>query len=182
VLGKLSGRHAFRERLAELGYTLTEDDLNRAFLAFKELADKKKEVTDRDIESLVAQEMRTVSETYHLDHIQVSCGDHSVPTATVRLIGPNGQAFADAALGTGPVDAVYQAINRIIGMPNRLTEFSINSITAGIDAVGEVLIRIESDGVTYTGRGSATDVIVASARAYMNALNRLLAAKGRSPK
>jgi len=180
VLGKLSGRHAFRERLAELGFTLTEDDLNRAFLAFKDLADKKKEVTDRDIESLVAQEMRTVSETYHLDHIQVSCGDHSVPTATVRLIGPNGQVFADAALGTGPVDAVYQAINRIIGMPNRLTEFSINSITAGIDAVGEVLIRIESDGVTYTGRGSATDVIVASARAYMNALNRLLAAKGRS--
>ena len=180
VLGKLSGRHAFRERLAELGYTLTEDDLNRAFLAFKELADKKKEVTDRDIESLVAQEMRTVSETYHLDHIQVSCGDHSVPTATVRLIGPGGHEYADAALGTGPVDAVYQAINRIIGMPNRLTEFSINSITAGIDAVGEVLIRIESDGVTYTGRGSATDVIVASARAYMNALNRLLAAKGRS--
>jgi 2-isopropylmalate synthase len=180
VLGKLSGRHAFRERLAELGFSLDEDDLNRAFQAFKELADKKKEVTDRDIESLVAQEMRTISETYHLDHIQVSCGDHSVPTATVRLTGPGGQVFADAALGTGPVDAVYQAINRIIGMPNKLTEFSINSITAGIDAVGEVLIRIESDGVTYTGRGSATDVIVASARAYMNALNRLLAAKKRS--
>src|SRR5512136_185305 len=180
VLGKLSGRHAFRERLAELGFSLDEDDLNRAFQAFKELADKKKEVTDRDIESLVAEERSTVSETYHLDHIQVSCGDHSVPTATVRLIGPRGETFADAALGTGPVDAVYQAINRIIGMPNKLTEFSINSITAGIDAVGEVLIRIESDGVTYTGRGSATDVIVASARAYMNALNRLLAAKKRS--
>jgi 2-isopropylmalate synthase len=182
VLGKLSGRHAFRERLAELGYVLTEEDLNRAFLAFKEVADKKKELTDRDIESLVAQEMRTVSETYHLDHIQVSCGDHSVPTATVRLVGPGGHVYADAALGTGPVDAVYQAINRIIGVPNRLTEFSVSSITAGIDAMGEVLIRIESDGVTYTGRGSATDIIVASARAYMNALNRLLAAKGRSSK
>jgi 2-isopropylmalate synthase len=180
VLGKLSGRHAFRERLAELGYVLTEEDLNRAFLSFKELADKKKEVTDRDIESLVAQEMRTVSESYHLDYLQVSCGDHSMPTATVRLIGPRGETFADAALGTGPVDAVYKAINRIIGMPNRLTEFSINSVTAGIDAMGEVLIRIEADGVTYTGRGSATDIIVASARAYMNALNRLLAAKGRS--
>ncbi len=180
VLGKLSGRHAFRERLAELGYVLTEEDLNRAFLAFKEVADKKKEVTDRDIESLVAQEMRTVSETYHLDHIQVSCGDHSVPTATVRLVGPRGETFADAALGTGPVDAVYKAINRIIGVQNRLTEFSVNSVTAGIDAMGEVLIRIESDGVTYTGRGSATDIIVASARAYMNALNRLLAAKKRS--
>ncbi len=181
VLGKLSGRHAFKERLAELGYTLNEEDLNRAFIAFKELADKKKDVTDRDIERLVAQEMRTVSETYHLDHVEVSCGDHSIPTATVRLIGPDDKVFADAALGTGPVDAVYKAINRIIGVPNKLTEFSVNSVTAGIDAMGEVLIRIESDGVTYTGRGVATDIIVASARAYMNALNRLLAAKKRNP-
>lgn len=182
VLGKLSGRHAFRERLAELGYVLSEEDFNRAFLAFKELADKKKEVADRDIESLVAQEIRTSSEIYHLDHVGVTCGDHSIPTATVRLIGPGGEVYADASLGTGPVDAVYKAINRIIGVPNRLTEFSVSSVTAGIDAMGEVLIRIESDGVTYTGRGAATDIIVASARAYMNALNRLLAAKKRSSK
>ncbi len=180
VLGKLSGRHAFKERLAELGFALAEEDLNRAFLAFKELADKKKEVTDRDIETLVAEEMRTSSETYHLDYVGVSCGDHGMPTATVRLIGPGGQVSADASLGTGPVDAVYKAINRIIGVPNRLTEFSVSSVTAGIDAIGEVLIRIESDGVTYTGRGAATDIIVASARAYMNALNRLLTAKKRN--
>lgn len=178
VLGKLSGRHAFKERLAELGFMLDDEDLNRAFMAFKELADKKKEVTDRDIESLVAQERRTVSEVYHLDHVSVSCGDHSMPTATVRLIGPAGQVFADAALGTGPVDAVYRAINRIIGVPNKLTEFSVSSVTAGIDAMGEVLIRIESDGITYTGRGADTDIIVASAKAYMNALNRLLTVKG----
>jgi 2-isopropylmalate synthase len=180
VLGKLSGRHAFKERLAELGFALAEEDLNRAFLAFKEVADKKKEITDRDIEILVAEEIRTSSETYHLDHVGVSCGDHGMPTATVRLIGPGGQVSADAALGTGPVDAVYKAINRIIGVPNRLTEFSVSSVTAGIDAIGEVLIRIESDGVTYTGRGAATDIIVASARAYMNALNRLLAARKRN--
>lgn len=180
VLGKLSGRHAFKERLAELGLALGEEDLNRAFLAFKELADKKKEVTDRDIETLVAEEIRTASETYHLDHVGVSCGDHGMPTATVRLIGPSGQVSADAALGTGPVDAVYKAINRIIGVPNKLTEFSVSSVTGGIDAIGEVLIRIESDGITYTGRGAATDIIVASARAYMNALNRLLAAKKRN--
>ena len=180
VLGKLSGRHAFKERLAELGYVLAEGDLNRAFDAFKELADKKKEVTDRDLETLVAEEMRTATEIYHLDHIGVSCGDHSMPTATVRLIGPDGQVFADAALGMGPVDAVYKAINRIIGVPNKLTEFSVNSVTAGIDAIGEVLIRIESDGVSYMGRGAATDIIVASARAYMNALNRLLAARKRN--
>jgi 2-isopropylmalate synthase len=177
VLGKVSGRHAFKERLSELGYTLGEEALNRAFQGFKELADKKKEITDRDIESLIAEKLRTVIEVYHLDHIEVSCGDHSIPTATVRLIGPGGQSLADAALGTGPVDAVYKVINRIVGIPNELTEFTVKSVTEGIDAIGEVLIRIESEGVTYTGRGAATDIIVASAKAYMNALNRLLSAK-----
>ncbi|MBN2186692.1 MAG: 2-isopropylmalate synthase [Dehalococcoidia bacterium] len=177
VLSKLSGRHAFKERLAELGYTLSEEALNHAFQGFKDLADKKREITDRDIQSLVAEELRTTTELYHLDHVEVSCGDHSLPTATVRLISPDGQGLADAALGTGPVDAVYEAINRIVGIPNKLTEFTIKSITEGIDAIGEVLIRIESDGITYTGRGAATDIIVASAKAYMNALNRLLAAK-----
>ncbi len=177
VLGKLSGRHAFKERLAELGYSLSDENFNRAFSAFKELADKKKEITDRDIESLIAQELRTVSEIYHLDRIQVTCGDRGIPTASVRLIAPDGQVLADAALGTGPVDAVYKAINRIAGVPNVLTEFSVKSVTEGIDAIGEVLIRIESDGITYTGRGADTDIIVASAKAYMNALNRLLAAK-----
>ena len=177
MLGKLSGRHAFKERLAELGYSLSEEDLSRAFAAFKELADKKKEVTDRDIESLVAEEQRTVAEVYHIDRIQVTCGDRGIPTAAVRLIGPDGQVMADAALGTGPVDAVYKAINRLVGVPNVLTEFTVKSVTEGIDAIGEVLIRIESEGITYTGRGADTDIIVASAKAYMNALNRLLASK-----
>ncbi len=177
VLSKVSGRHAFKERLCELGYTLGEEDLKRAFQDFKELADKKKNITDRDIESLVAEELRTTTEVYHLDHVEVSCGDHNIPTATVRLVAPDGQVLADAALGTGPVDAVYKAINRIVGIPNKLTEFTVKSITEGIDAIGEVLIRIESDGVTYTGRGAATDIIVSSAKAYMNALNRLLVAK-----
>jgi 2-isopropylmalate synthase len=177
VLSKVSGRHAFKERLSELGYSLSEEDLNRAFQGFKTLADKKKDITDRDIESLIAEELRTVTEVYHLDHVEVSCGDHNIPTATVRLIAPDGQTLADAALGAGPVDAVYKAINRIVGIPNRLTEFTVKSVTEGIDAIGEVLIRIESEGVTYTGRGAATDIIVASAKAYMNALNRLLSAK-----
>jgi 2-isopropylmalate synthase len=177
VLGKTSGRHAFRERLAELGYSLSEEDFSRAFVAFKDLADKKRDVTDKDIESIVAEEKRTVSEIYHLDRLQVTCGDKGVPTAAIRLTGPDGQVLADAALGTGPVDAVYKAINRLVGVPNTLTEFSVKSVTEGIDAIGEVLIRIESDGVTYTGRGADTDVIVASAKAYVNALNRLLAAK-----
>jgi 2-isopropylmalate synthase len=117
-----------------------------------------------------------VSETYHLDHIQVSCGDHSIPTASVRLTGPNGEVMADAALGDGPVDAVYRAINRIVKVPNQLIEFSVESITEGIDAMGDVTIRIRSGDKIYTGRGAATDIVVASAKAYMNALNRLLAA------
>jgi 2-isopropylmalate synthase len=175
VLGKLSGRHAFKERLAELGYNLSETDFDRAFAAFKELADKKKEVADRDIESLVAEEQRTAVETYHLDRLQVTCGDCGLPTAAVRLTGPGGKVLEDAALGAGPVDAVYKAINRLVGVPNRLTEFSVTSITAGIDAIGEVFIRIESEGVSYSGRGSDTDIVVSSAKAYMNALNRLLA-------
>jgi 2-isopropylmalate synthase len=177
VLGKLSGRHAFKERLAELGYGLSEAEFNRAFAAFKELAEKKKEITDRDIESLMAEEHRTVAEAYHLDQVQVSCGDRGIPTASVRLIGPDGKTLEDASLGTGPVDAVYKAINRIVKVPNELTEFTVKSVTEGIDAIGEVLIRLESEGITYTGRGADTDIIVASAKAYMNALNRLLAAK-----
>jgi 2-isopropylmalate synthase len=178
VLGKTSGRHAFRERLSELGYNLNDEDLNRAFTAFKELADKKKDITDRDIESLVAEERRTVAEEYHLDRVQVTCGDQGLPMAGVRLIGPGGKTIIEgASLGTGPVDAVYKAINLCVKVPNSLTEFSVKSVTEGIDAIGEVLIRIESDGVTYTGRGADTDVIVSSAKAYINALNRLLAAK-----
>ena len=177
VLGKTSGRHAFRERLSELGYSLNDEDLNKAFSSFKELADKKKDITDRDIESLVAEEQRTVTERYHLDRIQVTCGDRGIPTAAVRLIGPDGKMIEDAALGTGPVDAVYQAINRLVKVSNSLIEFSVKSVTEGIDAIGEVLIRIESDGVTYTGRGADTDIIVSSAKAYLNALNRLLSAR-----
>ncbi|PKH48029.1 2-isopropylmalate synthase, partial [Dehalococcoides mccartyi] len=180
VLGKLSGRHAFKQHLTELGFDLNEEDFDRAFKAFKDLADKKKDVTDRDIEALVAEELRTTVELYHLDRIQVTSGDRGIPTAAVRLTTPNGGAVEDASLGSGPVDAVYKAINRIVNVPNKLTEFSVKSVTAGIDALGEVLIRIESDGVTYTGRGSDTDIIVASAKAYMNALNRLLRVKNAS--
>jgi 2-isopropylmalate synthase len=177
-LGKLSGRKGFRERLGELGHELSEDDFKVAFESFKELSGKKKRVTDKDIESLIAQEKRAASELYRLDQIHVSCGDHDIPTATVRLISPEGIPLADAALGTGPVDAAYKAINRIVGVPNKLIEFNIKSITEGLDAIGEVRIRIESDGKVYTGRGASTDIIVASAHACLNALNRLLADKG----
>ena len=179
VLGKHSGRHAFKARLEELGYSLTPDELGRAFARFKETADKKKTVSDRDLEAIVADEVRAPTEIYRLEHVQVSAGDHSIPTATVRILAPDGQLMTDSAHGTGPVDAVYKAINRVIGVQNLLTEFAVQSVTDGIDAIGEVTIRIEADGRTFTGRGANTDIFVASARAYVNALNKSLAARER---
>ncbi|WP_416669375.1 2-isopropylmalate synthase [Egbenema bharatensis] len=176
VLGKHSGRNAFRSRLRELGYELGDQELNRAFLRFKELADKKKEVTDWDLEAIVNDEAQQVPELFKLEHVQVSCGDHSRPTATVTLRTPGGEELTDAAIGTGPVDAVYKAINRVVDIPNQLIEFSVQSVTAGIDAIGEVTIRLKYEDRIFSGHGANTDIIVASAQAYVNALNRLFAA------
>jgi 2-isopropylmalate synthase len=176
VLGKHSGRNAFRTRLKELGYDLSEQELNRAFLRFKELGDKKKEVTDWDLEALVNDEIQQTPELFRLEHVQVSCGDHARPTATVIVRTPNGEELMDAAIGTGPVDAVYKAINRVIEVPNQLVEFSVQSVTEGIDAMGEVTIRLRHEDGLFSGHAANTDVIVASAQAYVNALNRLYAA------
>ncbi len=176
VLGKLSGRAGLRARLEELGYQLEQYQLDSAFDAFKELADRKREVTDADLEALMADQRRIKTEdvAFTLEHIQVSCGDHEIPTATVRLTNVDGETITDAATGTGPVDAVYQAINRVVQVPNKLTEFRVDAVTEGIDALGDVTIRIQKNGSSYVGRGSDTEIIVASATAYMNALNRLL--------
>ncbi|WP_081705285.1 2-isopropylmalate synthase [Gloeobacter kilaueensis] len=173
VLGKHSGRNAFRTRLRELGYELGEADLNRAFLRFKELADKKKSVSDWDIEAIISDEIRLIPEAYRLEQVQVVCGDLGIPTATVRLSTADGSERTDAAVGTGPVDAVYRAINRIIDLPNELIEFSVQSVTAGIDAMGEVTIRVRHEQRTFSGHAANTDIIVASTRAYLNALNKL---------
>jgi len=185
VLGKLSGRHALKERLLALGYRLSEEELARVFARFKELADKK-EVTEADLEAIVADELYRPPEIYRLEQVQVVCGDHGIPTATVRLRAPDGRVLVDADHGTGPVDAVYRAINRIVGEEPKLIEFSIKAITGGLDAIGEVTITVESPDLTgkngrpriFSGQGAATDIVVASAKAYMNALNKLLAAKG----
>jgi 2-isopropylmalate synthase len=174
VLGKLSGRHGFKSRLDDLGIELTSEEFERAFSAFKELADKKPEIDDRDIEALIGEERRAEDETYKLDLLQVSCGNHLVPTATVRLGTPDGRTLVHTATGTGPVDAAYQAINALVGLNNELTEFTVKSVTEGIDAQGEVVVRIECDGRTYTGRGADTDIIVAAAKAVLQAINRAL--------
>ncbi|MEQ9481234.1 2-isopropylmalate synthase [Coleofasciculus sp. F4-SAH-05] len=173
VLGKHSGRNAFRSRLKELGFDLSETELNKAFVRFKEVADKKKEVSDWDLEALVNDEIRQVPELFHLELVQVSCGDHARPTATVTLRTPEGEELIDAAIGTGPVDAVYKAINRVVNVPNELIEYSVQSVTAGIDALGEVTIRLRYNSRVFSGHAANTDIIVASAQAYVNALNRL---------
>jgi 2-isopropylmalate synthase len=174
VLGKLSGRHGFKSRLDDLGIELTSEEFERAFAAFKDLADKKAEIDDRDIEALIGEERRAEDETYKLDLLQVSCGNHLVPTATVRLGTPDGRTLVHTATGTGPVDAAYRAINALVPVENELTEFSVKSITEGIDAQGEVVVRIQCDGRTYTGRGADTDIIVAAAKAVLQAINRAL--------
>ncbi|NES74310.1 MULTISPECIES: 2-isopropylmalate synthase [unclassified Okeania] len=176
VLGKLSGRHAFQTRLKELGFDISDEEVNKAFLRFKDLADKKKEITDWDLESIVNSEIQQPPELFRIELVQVSCGDRSRPTATVSIRTPNGEELTDAAIGTGPVDAVYKAINRVVNVPNDLIEFSVQSVTAGIDAIGEVTIRLRHEGRVYSGHAANTDIIVASAQAYINALNRLYAA------
>ena len=175
VLGKHSGRNAFRTRLKELGHELGDQDLNRAFLRFKDLADKKKVVSDWDILALVNDETQQAPEHFHLELVQVSCGDHATPTATVTLRNPEGKELTDAAIGTGPVDAVYRAVNRVVNIPNELIEFSVQSVTAGIDAIGEVTIRVRHENKVFSGHAANTDIVVASTQAYLNALNRLYA-------
>ncbi len=190
VLGKHSGRHAFKVRLNELGYDLNDEDLNKAFQRFKNLADKKKTVTDADLEALVADEFYQPHEVYSLDGLQVTCGTMGMPTATVRLHGPDGKLYIQAAVGTGPVDATYKAIDAIVKAPSVLLEFAVHAVTEGIDALGEVTVRIQgSNGShkidaqkeieqprTFGGHGADTDIVVASAKAYLAALNKLLVA------
>ena len=180
VLGKLSGRAGLRSRLETLGYTMSREKLDSAFEAFKVLADKKQEVTDRDLDSLVGEENRIAAEpiTYALDQVQFSGGDHDIATATVRVIGPGDQQYSDAATGNGPVDAVCKAIHRATGVEANLVAFSVHSVTEGLDSIGEVVIRVEQDGKIFRGRGASTDIIVASAKAYLSAVNRLIAQEG----
>jgi 2-isopropylmalate synthase len=174
LLTARSGRHALLHRLQHLGYELETAQVDRVYERFLQVADSKKMVHDEDLEVIVADETSAVRVSYELLHVQVSCGDHSIPTATVQLRGPGGQMMTDSDHGTGPVDAIYRAINRVTRMENELIEFSIQAVTEGIDALAEVAIRIRSGDDVLTGRGSHSDICVASGRAYVNALNRLI--------
>lgn len=195
VLGKHSGRHALKTHLEEMGYELSQDELNAAFKRYKDLADKKKTITDADLEALIEDQASLSQEIYSLDGLQVACGTMGLPTATVRLQSPDGEEHVHAAVGTGPVHAVYTAIDAIVNMPNTLVEFNVHAVTEGIDAIGEVTVRLRAkngaahqrtspqNGLarerTFGGYGADTDIIVASAKAYLAALNKLLHFTGR---
>jgi len=193
VLGKHSGKHAFGARLVELGYPLDDEAMKKAFARFKVLADKKKRITDADLVALVSDELYRPQEHLRLEGLQVACGSMGLPTATVRLEDADGEMHVHACVGTGPVDAVFKSIDAHVGIPVELLEYSVMSVTEGIDALGEVSVRVRPTGDealpqsnpqrgetgprVYHGHGTDTDIIVASAKAYLSALNRLVAAR-----
>jgi 2-isopropylmalate synthase len=193
VLGKHSGRAALSARLLELGYSFDDAALDRIFTRFKALAERRKSVADADIEALVHEHGEPMEELFTLEGLQVGCGTQGMPTATVRLRAPDGQVAVYAAVGTGPVDAAYKAIDALVKAPSELLEFSVRSITEGIDALGEVTVRVralsERDAQNaqhevaappvFHGNAADTDIIVASVKAYLKALNRMLVSLGR---
>ena len=173
VLGKHSGRHAFKDRVTFLGFRLNDEQLEKAFVKFKALADKKKEVFDEDIEALVDEQLELSSSLWELVGLQVTAGRNTVPTATVALRDSSGVTLQDAAIGDGPVDAIYSAIARLTGVKASLADYRIRSISKGKEALGEAQVELIHAERTVRGRGLSTDILEASAIAYLNAINRL---------
>jgi 2-isopropylmalate synthase len=176
VLGKHSGRHAFRTRLSELGYSLKDEEVNSAFERFKKLADQKKEIFDEDLEALVSEEITTVPEIYSIVDMKVSAGMSEKPTARVKM-KVNGDTVEKTGHGDGPVDAIFKAIVSITDTKSRLLKYEVKAITGGTDALGEVVCSLEENDHSVSGHGADTDIIIASAKAYVNALNKLAARK-----
>lgn len=172
VLGKHSGRHALKDRIETMGYSLADEELNRVFDRFKELADLKKEMFDEDLESILMDEVLRISEQYELQTLGVMSGSRVMPTAGVRL-KIDGKEVEKASIGIGPIDATFRSIADLTGTKSKLLYFSVNSITGGTDAQGEVMVRIEEDDYVVIGQGADPDIITAAAKAYLNALNRL---------
>jgi 2-isopropylmalate synthase len=173
VLGKHSGRHAFAERLKSLGYTLDGSQLDKAFDRFKELADKKKSIYDGDLEAIVDEEISRIPEEFKLIHFGITSGDQIKPTAKIKL-GCHNKVLEAVSSGDGPVDACYKAIDKITKMGGKLLDYQIRSVTSGKDAIGEVSVKIGSQKRVVSGRGASTDIIEASIKAYVNAVNKLV--------
>ncbi len=175
ILSSRSGQAALRHRLVELGYTFADEEFDDVYQRFQEIAEQKKEVYDEDLESMVQERSRDVAAVYTLNALQIQCGDPLVPTAVATITDEEGNTRVVSATGTGPVDAAYKAIDCVLTVHGDLEEYAVKAITRGIDAIGEVVVRVKSaDGKVYTGRGSDTDVIVSSAKAYVNAINRMI--------
>jgi 2-isopropylmalate synthase len=172
VLGKHSGRHALRSQLKDLGYDLSDEELNLVFAKFKELADKKKNVMDEDLEAIVTEGILRTEQVFVLDYLHVTAGTTVLPMASVRL-KINGRPVHDAGYGNGPIDAAYNAIAKLTGTSSELLRFSISALTGGTDALGEVTVRLRENGLVALGKGADPDIITASAKAYINGLNRL---------
>jgi len=175
VLGKHSGKHGLEERLKEMGYALTKEQINEIFEEFKKLADKKKEIYDEDIRALVDEKFKLTPQVYELVSLQVVAGNAASPTATIKLI-KNQEEFEDAAMGDGPVDATFRALERITFVKGKLMNYDIQALTEGKDALGEVNVKVYFPDIDMAvlGRGASTDVIEASARAYLDAINKAL--------
>jgi 2-isopropylmalate synthase len=178
VLTSRSGRHALRKKLSELGYELSNEDLEKAYSRFVSVADKKKDVFEEDLHALVEDELSPVTEKYRLTYVHAVTGNQTIPTATV-VVEAEGKTIEEAACGDGPVDACCKAIDRVIGIPVSLKDYTIHAVTAGKEALGEVSMIVEKDGKRYSGRGASTDVIEASAKAYLRALNRMIQDRAR---
>ena len=180
VLGKHSGRHAFEERLKSLGHELPQERINSLFTRFKELADRKKTVFDRDIEALVGDKPVSGSERYQIIQHHVVSGNQGPAMASVRLSTADGKKMlAQAAVGDGPVDAIFNAIETAVGFSVTLKDYQLKAVTSGQDALGEATVWVEEGGQTFVGRGLSTDVVEASARAFLNAVNKMVAVCGR---
>mgnify|MGYP001485594010 CR=1 FL=1 len=177
VLGKLSGRHAFEEKLKEMGYNLNEEQIKNAFQKFKDLADRKKDISDKDIEALVQEKVAKIPEVFQLETYQISSGDKVVSTATIS-VKRNGNVYTEAATGSGPIDAAFKAMERAVGFTLNLEDYSLKAVTGGKDALGEVIVRVSKNGNAFVGRGVSTDIIEASVRAYLNAINKALSELG----
>lgn len=176
VLGKHSGRAAFKARLTEMGYILDDEHLEKAFVAFKDLADKKKEIFDEDLEAIVLGKLSDAKKYYELDYVGFNSGSSLIATATLRLKKDTGEILTDSSTGEGPVDAAFKAVERISGYEGRLKNYKINAVTQGKDAQGEVTVIAEfaSSGIEVLGKGYSTDVLIASVEAYINALNNYI--------
>ena len=180
VLGKHSGRHGLSKRYESLGYSLTKEELDRAYMLFTKLADKKKSIYDEDLLAIIHDGIRIIPERYHLKYVHAMGGNQVIASATIRL-NRDDESIVDVALGDGPVEATYRAIDRITGITGKLIDYSVHAVSKGKDAVGEVFVHVEFDGKSFSGKAASSDIIDASARAYLNAVNKAIYEREASP-